>query len=100
MNNKLENPVVKVLLAIIGAVALWKFFNIGELLQFFFLFCLIPFAWIGFIVVAMVYCPDAANSLHEKFVQNINRIKAQAELRRGQVEEALANTTSPTEESA
>lgn len=91
MMEKLENPVAKVLLALIGAIVLWKFFNIGELIQFFFLFCLIPFAWIGFIVVAMLYCPDAANSLHTKFMESISTLKEKAEARRQQVEEALAS---------
>lgn len=94
--TSLENPIIKVILALIGAIVLWKFFNIGELLQFFFLFCLIPFAWIGFVVVAMLYCPDAANSLHTKFMESIAALKEKAEERRQQVEEVLSAT--PNEE--
>lgn len=95
------SPFTKTVLALLGALLLWKFFGVGEWLKFFFTIVLFPFAFLGFCVVAMMYAPEAANDGYEAFCRTFEAIREKAQERAQQLEEALADaTTSETNESA
>lgn len=98
MNELKEmSPFTKTVLALLGALLLWKFFGVGEWLKFFFTIVLFPFAFLGFCVVAMMYAPKAANDGYEAFCRTFEAIREKAQERAQQVEEALANATSQAE---
>lgn len=92
------SPFTKTVLALLGALLLWKFFGVGEWLKFFFTIVLFPFAFLGFCVVAMMYAPEAANEGYAAFCRTFEAIREKAEERAQQAEEILADATS--EESA
>lgn len=95
------SPFTKTVLALLGALLLWKFFGVGEWLKFFFTIVLFPFAFLGFCVVAMMYAPEAANDGYEAFCRTFEAIREKAQERAQQVEEVIADaTTSEAEESA
>lgn len=98
MNELKEmSPFTKTVLALLGALLLWKFFGVGEWLKFFFTIVLFPFAFLGFCVVAMMYAPEAANDGYEAFCRTFEAIREKAQERAQQVEEALTNATSQAE---
>ena len=98
MNELKEmSPFTKTVLALLGALLLWKFFGVGEWLKFFFTIVLFPFAFLGFCVVAMMYAPEAANDGYETFCRTFEAIREKAQERAQQVEEALTNATSQAE---
>ncbi len=95
------SPFTKTVLALLGALLLWKFFGVGEWLKFFFTIVLFPFAFLGFCVVAMMYAPEAANEGYTAFCRTFEAIREKAQERARQVEEVLTNTSeAETEESA
>jgi hypothetical protein len=94
------SPFTKTVLALLGALLLWKFFGVGEWLKFFFTIVLFPFAFLGFCVVAMMYAPEAANDGYEAFCRTFEAIREKAQERAQQVEEALSEVLPSEEESA
>ena len=91
------SPFTKTVLALLGALLLWKFFGVGEWLKFFFTIVLFPFAFLGFCVVAMMYAPEAANDGYEAFCRTFEAIREKAQERAQQVEEVIADATSEAE---